>query len=170
MFSELSEMFRVLGRKKREALVDLNLLLQKVTGQLLAQYPGVEIESRDSDGPLPKVMTDPVRAEKIVRNLLSHEIRSGGSGQIRIGVGSQCDGGLCRIVISGGRAPLPAKQAGRLLEFFSPAAGDAHMRIPGDGSSLAVTRQLAYSLGWDIDLTHGPDECGQVMLSFPLGK
>ncbi|MDH4155679.1 MAG: PAS domain-containing protein [candidate division Zixibacteria bacterium] len=167
MLDEIGVMLRLMNDKSRPERIDLKLLTQNAIRQAMADCPGATVECRCED--LPKVVTSSKIAAKILYSAVICFIRLSRNAAKTIVVHSEFDGCSCRIIVSGDELDYPEKSLKKLFHFFGQVPDGSGLPASGDGTSLAVTRQLASGLGWQIDLTSIPGERTAIAISVPCG-
>ena len=165
MLEELAVMLRVMNEKSHTELIDLRLLVQNVIRQVMSDCPGAIVECRCQD--LPKVVDNPKIAAKILYNAVLCHIKLSQNAEKNIVVHSESGGDSCRIIVSGDGLDIPERSLKKLFDFFGRVPGGCGLLASGDGTSLAVTRQLASGLGWQVDLTDEPGERSAIAISIP---
>lgn len=129
--------------------VDMVLLVEQALDGLegLAQQKGLELTSEFLSGAV-EVLVDPRAAERIVMNLVANAIKFTQSGGIQVAVERQEKNGILRVVDTGpgiADAFLPKL----FLEF---ARGPETEGVEGNGLGLALSKQLAESMGGSVEL------------------
>jgi signal transduction histidine kinase len=117
----------------------------------------------DVPADLPTLVTDPVRLQQILVNLLSNAVRhSPGGGTVR--VTAVAHAGSVDITVRDEGPGIPSEVQERIFEpfeRFDPAAGH------GTGLGLAVSRRLAEVLGGRLTVSSGADTGASFTLSLP---
>ena len=112
---------------------------------------------------LPSLVTDPVRLQQILVNLLSNAVRHSPVGG-RICVCVRANGGSVDIAVQDEGPGIPPEVQERVFEpfeRFDPASGH------GTGLGLAVCRRLAEVLGGRLTLTSTPGAGSSFNLALP---
>ncbi len=131
--------------------------------QPMADSAGVAIEVTC---PEPLVwLTDDRLLRQIVLNLGSNAIKYGGRGSTLRLAARSVSGGL-QITVDDNGSGMTTEQLQRLFKPFDRLGQDRN-GVPGTGLGLVISRQLAESLGAELELHSAPGAGTQVVLSFP---
>jgi two-component system sensor histidine kinase KdpD len=112
---------------------------------------------------IPSLVTDPVRLQQILVNLLSNAVRHSPVGG-RVCVCVRANGGSVSIVVQDEGPGIPPEAQERVFEpfeRFDPQSGH------GTGLGLAVSRRLAEVLGGRLTLSSTPGEGSSFTLALP---
>ncbi|MCK4632630.1 MAG: PAS domain-containing sensor histidine kinase [candidate division Zixibacteria bacterium] len=165
MSGELAAMVQIISSDAETETVDLNLLLTDVTDQIRSTYLRanliVDIKR------LPKIETVRGEAGKLLHNLIVNGLRAGRKDLATVNVRARQGDTHCRLEISDNGAPAPTDPKSTRQLFPGGDMIDSSDLPPGDGSSLAVSVQLARSLGWEIEFESGQPEGNKIILSVP---
>ena len=140
---------------------------------------GLHLEARLGEGVPAEVVGDPTRLSQILANLVGNALKFTHSGGVDVAVELDADapppsgsGKQVQLVFSvrdTGIGIAPQAQA-LVFDNFTQADSSTSRRYGGTGLGLAICRQLARSMGGDIELESeaGRGSCFSVRLSFRL--
>src|SRR5439155_19288395 len=112
----------------------------------------------------PALVTDPVRLQQILVNLLSNAIRhSPADATVRVAVSAQ--GGTLAFSVADQGPGVPAEYRDRLFEPFERF--DPHSGL-GTGLGLPISRRLAEVLGGELHLDSGSGTGAIFTLTLPV--
>ena len=150
--------------KITDILHDMEMLFAEVAAGKKIKY------SISSSPQLPKiVITDKVRVEQVLKNLLSNAFKfthENGSVEINVVPGVVDKTISFRIKDSGIGIPLDKQKV--IFEAFQQADGSTSRRYGGTGLGLSISRELVLLLGGDIKLTSEPGIGSEFTLTIPL--
>lgn len=138
---------------------------------------GLHLDARLGEGVPAEVVGDPTRLSQILANLVGNALKFTHSGGVDVAVeldadapppaGSQKQVWLVFSVQDTGIG-IPAQAQAQVFENFTQADSSTSRRYGGTGLGLAICRQLARSMGGDIDLESAPGRgsCFSVRLPF----
>jgi PAS domain S-box-containing protein len=165
MVSELGHLMRVWSKPEEPGWCNLNLMVAKVIQELSAIYPETVINCRFSD--LPKIQSLRNRLTDVVRNILSNGVKFCAGGKADIQIATVMDQSTCRITISDRGPGIPQKYLDKVFSMYYRVPLNPWQNLPGDGSSLAVTRQLVRSLGGKLSITSEEGKGTTVTIELP---
>ncbi|MHC1753444.1 ATP-binding protein [Humidesulfovibrio sp.] len=146
---------------------------------LEAVTKGLHLEARLGEGVPAEVVGDPTRLSQILANLVGNALKFTHSGGVDVSVELDADapppagaGRQLRLVFSvrDTGIGIPAEAQALVFENFTQADSSTSRRYGGTGLGLAICRQLARSMGGDIELESAPGRgsCFSVRLPFRL--
>jgi signal transduction histidine kinase len=143
----------------------LQQLLSDVCGRARAAAEAKGLSLRLGEIPALNLLTDRVKLERIVTNLLGSAIKFTEKGSVRIEVQSSGDGVEIHVIDTG--PGLDPSMHERLFEEFFQAHN--HERDPrkGYGLGLAIARRLARQLGGDIQVDGAPGSGSRFTVVLP---
>ena len=150
--------------KVTEILHDMEMLFTEVARNKNIQY------TLNSSKDLPKTLiTDKVRVEQILKNLLSNAFKftpENGTISVNVVPGDEAKSISFKIKDSGIGIPLDKQKI--IFEAFQQADGSTSRRYGGTGLGLSISRELVTLLGGKITLTSEPGVGSEFVLNIPL--
>lgn len=148
--------------------VDTAALLQQMVDEFQPQADrkGVRLQWAGSDAP--RVRTDPMLLQRIVRNLLSNAIKYTDNGQVTLS--AEGVDGRCRIRVSDTGGGIPATEHARIFEEFYQLQNPERDRSKGLGLGLAIVRRLCELLDTEVHLESTPGRGSTFWLDLPLDR
>lgn len=106
----------------------------------------------------PRMTADPMRVRQILINLLANAGNFTEDGEVTLSAAVDAAAGVVHLVVQDTGRGIPADRLPQLFEPFAyvPAHGQALPNGAGAGLGLAISRQLARSLGGDIRVESSP--------------
>jgi len=126
---------------------------------------GFRVEVAD-DVP-PTLMTDMLRVQQIVRNLLSNAFKFTKSGEVVLSVGLS-ERGKVRFAVRDTGIGIPETQQQVIFEAFRQADGSTSRQFGGTGLGLSISRELARLLQGCITVESVPGQGSTFTLVLPL--
>jgi CheY-like chemotaxis protein/signal transduction histidine kinase/CHASE3 domain sensor protein len=117
----------------------------------------------------PVVITDKVRVEQVIKNLLSNAFKfTPESGSIAINVIPGDKPQTVSFCIKDSGIGIPPDKQKVIFEAFQQADGSTSRKYGGTGLGLSISRELAVLLGGSISLTSNPGEGSEFILTIPV--
>ncbi|CAH2605830.1 Histidine kinase (plasmid) [Rhodovastum atsumiense] len=110
----------------------------------------------ETAGDVPPLVSDPALVRIIVRNLLDNAVKHTAGGRISARV-SACDG-LVRVEVADTGPGIPAELQEKVFEPFVHVEEVARKHAPGMGLGLALSREIAGTLGGRVRLASSPGQ------------
>lgn len=151
MVSEFGHLMNVWLDVEEVATCDLNLIVAGIVQELSSTYPETVINCRFSD--LPKIQSHRNRLGRVIRNLMSNAVKYSQAGKADIQITVRSDQNRCTITIKDGGPGIPQKYLSNIFAMYYRIPLHPWQKLPGDGSSLAITRQLVRVLGGNLTIT-----------------
>jgi PAS domain S-box-containing protein len=151
MVSEFGHLMNVWLNVEETAVCDLNLIVAGIVQELSSTYPETVINCRFSD--LSKIQSHRNRLTQVVRNLMSNAVKYSQGGKADIQIAVRIDQSRCTITIKDAGPGIPQKYLGNIFAMYYRIPLHPWQKLPGDGSSLAITRQLVRVLGGNLTIT-----------------
>ncbi len=98
------------------------------------------------------LVTDQLRLEQVLRNLLANAIKFTESGEVKLQL-SLAQAGWARFAVIDTGIGIATDQQDVIFEAFRQADGTTNRKYGGTGLGLSISRQLARLLGGDIQVT-----------------
>ncbi|HUV31163.1 MAG TPA: ATP-binding protein [Acidobacteriota bacterium] len=167
MLADLSCLIENIARTEDMHLTDLDAVVSKALDDQRTAYPAVKVSAEV--GQLPKIVTCRHRLCLILGNVVSNCFKFA-PGELHIRIAATVDDGVAAITVSDNGPGISEGALGRAFRFFARPPGQEAASPSGHGTSLAITRQLARSLGGDITVTSGSGQGTTVTVSIPAGR
>ncbi len=113
------------------------------------------------------LVTDPLRLEQILRNLLSNALKFTERGEVSLRAGLRGEGQVALEVRDTGIGISPEQQE-LIFEAFRQADGSTQRKYGGSGLGLTISRELARRLGGEITVDSEPGKGSTFTLLLPL--
>lgn len=117
------------------------------------------------------IMTDPMRLQQVLFNLLSNALKFTREGEIGIRVAAETDSNGARTIklsVADTGMGIPMDVAARLFRPFEQADSSTARRFGGTGLGLSICKGIAEALHGGIELESGPGVGSTFTLTFPL--
>lgn len=150
--------------KVAEILHDMEMLFTEVAHNKKIKY-GIN----KTTGVPELVLTDKVRVEQVLKNLLSNAFKfTSEGGSIDINVSSDVSAETLSFAIKDTGIGIPLDKQKIIFEAFQQADGSTSRRYGGTGLGLSISRELVSLLGGKIELTSEPGIGSEFVLTIPL--
>lgn len=154
LIRDLIELSRV-GRVQTEPdHVDLEELIEEITGEIRASHPGVSV---DVPPGLPGIRMNPLRARQLFANLMQNAVKYGGRPDVRIRVGAEPDAnGSVTLSVADDGPGIALEHRERVFGVFERLTTSED----GTGIGLAVCKRIVETTGgriWIADSEIGTD-------------
>ena len=149
--------------KISDILSDMQSLFAEVASNKKINY------TTNLSGVPPTILTDKVRVEQVIKNLLSNAFKftpENGTISINAVAGPRQDTVSFKIKDSG--IGIPADKQRIIFEAFQQADGSTSRKYGGTGLGLSISRELAALLGGNITLSSVPGEGSEFVLTLPF--
>jgi PAS domain S-box-containing protein len=123
-------------------------------------------------GPIPAtIVTDPMRLQQILINLLGNAIKFTEVGGVRLVTRLASDDGPPRLILEviDTGIGMSEKEIGRLFQPFSQADSSTSRRFGGTGLGLAISQRLAQMLGGEIRVASTPGKGSTFTVTIATG-
>ncbi len=131
----------------------------------VAQERGIVWRTRIDHPGLP-VVTDVMRIEQILGNLVSNALKyTPAGGQVRVHADADAD--AWSLVVEDDGPGIPAEFLDKVFEPFYRLPRDEHSGVEGSGLGLAICRELASQLWGRITIHSTPGQGTSIVVSFP---
>ncbi len=129
----------------------------------VAEQKDLEFEVKLSDGLPETLISDPVRVDQVLNNLLSNAFKFTASGRVTLGIERPSpgvrvptwDGNGARAVafsVTDTGIGIPTEQMERIFHAFEQVDGTTARRFGGTGLGLSISRELTWLLGGGLQV------------------
>ncbi len=142
--------------------VNVQDMLVEIDGSLrpLAEVKGLRLNTHIAPGVPRAILSDRVRLNQILRNLLANALKFTDHGEVELSVGLEAghagDTEMLTFAVRDTGIGIAAEEHERIFQAFQQIDGSASRRFGGTGLGLAITRQLVLALDGDISLHSEP--------------
>ncbi len=165
MVSELGFLLRAWLAPEEPSACDLNLIVATAVQDLSSTYPEVVVNCKFSG--LPKLMSHRHRVSQVIRNLMSNSVKYARGGKVEIQISSQIAQSKCTLTITDNGPGIPAKYLDKVFDLFYRVPLHPWQKLPGDGSSLAITHHLVRAMGGTLCLSSEEGKGTVVTIDLP---
>lgn len=165
MISELGHLMKAWLTAEETTVCDLNLIVAGAVQDTSSTYPEVVVNCRFSD--LPKIKTHRHRLTQVVRNLMSNAVKYSRGGKVDIQITSQVSHHRCTITIADNGPGIPQKYLDKVFALYYRVPLHPWQKLPGDGSSLAITHHLVRVLGGNLTLSSEEGKGTRAIVEIP---
>ncbi len=116
------------------------------------------------------IVTDKLRLEQILKNLLSNALKFTSKGSIKLSVSQPENSSLVQFSVKDTGIGIPKEKQQQVFEAFQQADGSTRRKFGGTGLGLSISRELAKLLGGEIKLLSKPGEGSEFILQIPASK
>ena len=135
--------------------------------QPIADQRGLTLTLEMSDDCPNGIVTDRMRLEQIVKNLMSNALKFTERGSVRLTVAPADDGAVTLTVADTGIG-ITREQQHSIFDAFQQADGSISRRYGGTGLGLSISRELARLLGGAITVESEMGVGSRFMLTIPI--
>lgn len=116
------------------------------------------------------IVTDKMRLEQILKNLLSNALKFTTRGSVKLFVSQPENTSLIRFSVKDTGIGIPKEKQNQVFEAFQQADGSTRRKFGGTGLGLSISRELAKLLGGEIRLESKPGEGSEFTVLIPATK
>jgi signal transduction histidine kinase len=134
--------------------VEIGMFVRKLTGvyRQLAGAKGLRFQARIDANVPPVIMTDGLRLQQILGNLLANAVKFTATGSVELAIeaGPAARGPRVRFHVRDTGLGIPADKLARLFQPYQQADNSTARQFGGSGLGLCIARELARLLKGDI--------------------
>jgi signal transduction histidine kinase/DNA-binding response OmpR family regulator/CHASE3 domain sensor protein len=120
---------------------------------------------------LTSIITDRMRLEQILKNLLSNALKFTSQGEVRMVLSKDASQpGYINFEVSDTGIGIPEDKQGSIFDAFQQADGSTKRKFGGTGLGLSISRKLARLLGGEISLSSEPGKGSAFTVMVPVNK
>ncbi|MFC1761699.1 ATP-binding protein [Planctomycetota bacterium] len=137
-----------------------------------ARIKGIEFAVQTDDCLPARMLTDPMRLNQCLINLVNNAIKFTDRGHVYVKIASQTEGNITslRFDVEDTGIGIPPDKQKLIFESFTQAEGSTSRKYGGTGLGLSITKQLAQLLGGELTLSSIAGEGSTFSLVIPIGK
>jgi signal transduction histidine kinase/DNA-binding response OmpR family regulator len=113
------------------------------------------------------IITDPLRLQQILRNLLSNALKFTEAGEVSVRV-APAGPKRVRFAVRDTGIGIPPEQQTVIFEAFRQADGSTQRKYGGTGLGLTISRELAHRLGGELSVDSTPGRGSTFALVLPV--
>jgi signal transduction histidine kinase/DNA-binding response OmpR family regulator/CHASE3 domain sensor protein len=136
----------------------------------LAKEKGLDLQLIVESSAPELLVTDKLRLEQILKNLLSNALKFTAKGSIKLSVSQPENSSLVQFSVKDTGIGIPKEKQQQVFEAFQQADGSTRRKFGGTGLGLSISRELAKLLGGEIRLKSKPGEGSEFILQIPASK
>ncbi len=136
----------------------------------LAKEKGLDLKLIVEHSAPELLVTDKLRLEQILKNLLSNALKFTTKGSIKMIVSQPENSSLVQFSVKDTGIGIPKEKQQQVFEAFQQADGSTRRKFGGTGLGLSISRELAKLLGGEIRLYSKPGEGSEFILQIPASK
>ncbi|QBX37597.1 response regulator [Brevundimonas sp. S30B] len=132
-----------------------------------AEANGVELTVRVAPDAPDCILTDPLRLQQILFNLISNAVKFTDQGRIDVTAEWDAGEGRLNVTVRDTGCGIPAERLARVFDSFEQADAGTTRRYGGTGLGLAISRRLAELMGGSLTAASREGEGSAFVLSLP---
>lgn len=136
----------------------------------LAKEKGLDLKMIVESSAPELLVTDKLRLEQILKNLLSNALKFTSKGSIKLTISQPETSSLVQFSVKDTGIGIPKEKQQQVFEAFQQADGSTRRKFGGTGLGLSISRELAKLLGGEIKLSSKPGEGSEFILQIPASK
>lgn len=149
----------------QEVINDLRPLFEPI-----AKEKNLELKLTIDPSAPEHIVTDKLRLEQILKNLLSNALKFTAKGSITLNISKPEGVGRVKICVKDTGIGIPEDKQQQIFEAFQQADGSTRRKFGGTGLGLSISKELAKLLGGEIRLYSKPGEGSEFVLELPLSQ
>ena len=147
---------------------DLHDVVRQLVDMFQAQVSAKSLKllvRRSTDVP-PSIISDPLRLEQILLNLISNAIKFTERGHIKLTLGRRDDKLEFQVEDTG--IGMDPEQLARIFDPFEQARADTSLKFGGTGLGLTITHRLVELMGGEMAVASTPGQGSTFTVRLPL--
>ena len=134
----------------------------------IAKQKNLEFSAESAPDTPEKIVTDKMRLEQILKNLLSNALKFTARGSVTITVKPGENSAFTVFSVKDTGIGIPADKQMHVFEAFQQADGSTRRKYGGTGLGLSISRELAKLLGGEISLVSEPGIGSEFVVTVPV--
>ncbi|SKB89700.1 response regulator [Daejeonella lutea] len=153
-----------------------SVTLKEITNDLrslfdpLAREKGIDLQLIIEPSAPELIVTDKLRLEQILKNLLSNALKFTSKGSIKLNISQPDNSNLIQFSVKDTGIGIPKEKQQQVFEAFQQADGSTRRKFGGTGLGLSISRELSKLLGGEIRLFSKPGEGSDFTVYIPSTK
>ncbi len=149
--------------------VDLQELLEELTGMFLpmVKEKGLVLKMTIDEKVNPLMVTDKMRLDQILKNLISNAIKFTTIGGVTVRISEAAQRGVLKFTVTDTGIGIPEAKQKLIFEAFQQADGSTKRKYGGTGLGLSISRELTKLLHGNLTLQSTPNEGSCFILFIP---
>ncbi|MEW5795602.1 MAG: PAS domain-containing sensor histidine kinase [Candidatus Zixiibacteriota bacterium] len=164
--ADLDRMLRLIGDEEEPQVVDLGLLVSRVSDEIGKNHPGLSFSVRHTD--LSKVKTRLRKITAVLYDVLAVATQSGIDRKTEVTVTTSVESGICTIWIRDNGPGLNSRQKKTIFTIRRSFAQDKTRRPGGLTVGLALAREIVTGMGGALELETRPGKGTIIKITFPI--
>ena len=162
---DFERMLKLIGDGEEPQVVDLGLLVSRVTDEILEEHPGARLAVRHSD--LPKVTAPLRKLTAVLHDVLAVAVQSPSERTVEANVTASVENGSCVIWVRDNGSGLTSRQKKSLFTLRRSYSKDKSGKPGGLSVGVAVAREIMASINGTLELDSRPGKGTIVKIVFP---
>ncbi|WP_207532901.1 response regulator [Desertivirga arenae] len=135
----------------------------------IAKDKGLDLQFEISSDTPSAIITDKLRLEQILKNLLSNALKFTARGTVKLGIAiPEGNSNFVRFAVTDTGIGIPVEKQKQVFEAFQQADGSTRRKYGGTGLGLSISRELSRLLGGDISLKSEPSKGSEFSVVLPV--
>lgn len=136
----------------------------------LAKEKGIDLQFNIDPSAPEIIVTDKLRLEQILKNLLSNALKFTARGSIVLNISPAENPDLIKFNVKDTGIGIAKEKQNQVFEAFQQADGSTRRKFGGTGLGLSISRELAKLLGGEIKLLSTPGTGSEFIVIIPASK
>ncbi len=134
----------------------------------LAKDKCLELKINIAENTSPVLITDKMRLQQILKNLLSNALKFTAHGEVALNISNDHAGKKIILTVTDTGIGIAKDKQHLIFEAFQQADGSTRRKFGGTGLGLSISRELAKLLGGDISLQSTEGKGSEFTLTLPV--
>ncbi|WP_207424805.1 response regulator [Desertivirga brevis] len=135
----------------------------------IARDKGLDLQFEVSSDTPSGIITDKLRLEQILKNLLSNALKFTAKGFVKLSISvPEGNNKFVRFSVTDTGIGIPAEKQKQVFEAFQQADGSTRRKYGGTGLGLSISRELSRLLGGDISLKSEANKGSEFSVVLPV--
>ena len=166
--ADLERMLTLVGEREKSQTVDLELLVERLTEELIASNPPRSLTVHRAD--LPKIHAPLHKLTAVVRDVFLVGVSTDAEKAPEINVTATCESELCTILVRSTGPGITTRQIRNLFRMKRRGNKDLSLSQPGFDFGLALASEILSSLGGSLTVQSQPGKGATFAIKLPLSR